>query len=164
MRIASNSSLLKRYNSSLSALICVPPYSGRITLSPTATGTDIVSPSRFLYPGPTARTSPSLVLEMLFSGRRIPPAVLMWCYYNTKLLGTLTFATGTIFLMRTLSARGTIFLTNPACEISTRQRYTKPYHFNRNQLAINAIMATTCTFVATSQIAASRTFCEGAPF
>lgn len=52
-----------------------PPYSGNRTLSPTATETGIVSPSLVLDPGPTAMTSPSLALDTLDSGRRMPPAV-----------------------------------------------------------------------------------------
>ncbi len=73
--LAKISSLRKRKSSSPSNLSGSPPYSGKKTLSPTATETGTTSPSRVLKPGPTARTSPSWFLEMLDSGSKIPPAV-----------------------------------------------------------------------------------------
>lgn len=81
-------------------------------MSPTATETGMLSPSRVLKPGPTARTSPSLDLPILDSGRRIPPAVYKNAFFSKKkdllhLRRGITLVWGVILLIKTRSARGT---------------------------------------------------------
>lgn len=63
------SSSRNKLNSSSPKVNVVPPYSGSSTVSPTLTLTVIFAPVSVTRPGPTAITSPSLVLPSLLSGR-----------------------------------------------------------------------------------------------
>merc|ERR1719436_1327930 len=102
--LATISASRNRVYSVPSSSILLPPYSGNITLSPTATDIGICAPvEEFRAPGPTATTAPSRTLDCAFSGIKIPPFV---------------FATASAFCTKTLSIKGTKFLTDRIAIVS----------------------------------------------